>query len=479
VKFTWIEFLLLTAIGSLLLLNATTARAASDPPQGIAQALTCGTIGGAEDVTPGNDLYRIDIDLSQYPNAVCNDGTPAAMFVRRYANEADRNKWIIFLLGGGDCGRGQACAERWCSVNTNYGEDKMSTRFLAEQSIAGNGIFDRTSLANNFAGWNQVFVYYCSSDNWQGRASNVHLAAILPNGHPVDYLINFRGSDIIDSVIGTLRRQPAQHPVKYRDIDRAERVLPDLDDATVVLFSGSSAGGNGVKNNLDRIGDIFRQTNKHGRDSDDCPLQFLGVIDANYPPSFEHLDLSQSVFCPSLCSYEAFYTNEWNQVNLDTWHARGDESCVNWHQANAPGTEWKCADPQHVVDNHLTTPLFVRQDLQDQTWVNIFAGQALTTPVAFGQLSHSQLSSLGNLDTFAEEGSTRSGGPPLRAPGIFGPQCKQHYGLTDGVAFFHVTITDSGHSYSYQDLLWNWIQGAPPQQLVHSFTGPGAAVDCP
>ena len=358
----------------------------------------------------------------------------------------------------------------------------MSTRFLTEQSIAGNGIFSRQSTLNNFAGWNQVFVYYCSSDDWAGSASNVHLSTTDRNGMPVDYLINFRGADIVEAVVGTLQREPDQRPITYENNEGVTRVLPDLDKAELVLFTGSSAGGNGVKNNVDRVGELLRKTNKRNPDSGDCPLVYMGVIDASYPPSYQSLDLTQAAFCreaPFLCDYESFYTSEWNQVNLVTWGARGDESCVKWHQANEPGTESMCADPQHVVNNHLTTPVFIRQDLQDQTWGNIFTGQGLTTPAQFGQLVHDQLLNVVNLDSFAEEGSVRSGGPQLKTPGVFGPQCTQHYGLSDSNAFFNVTVTDSGKSHSYYDLLWNWVQGVQPQQVVHSFTAPGSASDCP
>ena len=81
--------------------------------------MPCAKLGEVEDVSPGTDLFRVDLDLSSFPAAVCNDGTPATMFVRRYAKKSDKNKWVIFLLGGGNCKTGQDCAERWCSFDTN------------------------------------------------------------------------------------------------------------------------------------------------------------------------------------------------------------------------------------------------------------------------------------------------------------------------------------------------------------------------
>lgn len=465
--------------------GARTLRAASDP-QPIARALACGKIGEAEGVAPGADLFRINIDLRDYPNAVCNDGTPATMFVRRFATKRDKNKWILFLLGGGDCTTALECAQRWCSIATGYGANKMSTSYLnaqgATKSIEGKGIFSQDASINNFAGWNQVFVYYCSSDNWEGSASNVRLTAADENGNQLDYLINFRGADIVEAVIATLQREPRGDPVTYKESGGNELVLPDIDKAEMVLFTGSSAGGDGVKNNVDRVGDLLRRTNKNCKHPDNCSLDYRGVIDANYPPSFHSLDLTHAAFCtapPFLCTYEDVYTNKWNHVHIDTFRGRGDESCLQWHQRNMPGTEWTCADAQHVVTNHLTTPLFIRFDLQDQNLSGKFLDQNLTTLGQFGELTHDQLVAVTSLDSFAEEGSVRSGGARLSTPGVFGPQCTQHYGLSVSLPFFGVSLSDSGKKYSFHDVLWNWVQGSQPQQIVRVFAGPGPAPDCP
>jgi hypothetical protein len=482
----WAAIAMLIALFLLPSFGVRSLKAASDP-QGIAKALPCGALGEVEDVSPGTDLFRIDMDLSKFPNAVCNDGTPATMFVRRYATKADKNKWVVFLLGGGNCRNGQECAQRWCSFDTNYGANKMSTAFLKQRgvkkSIDGNGIFSRDASVNKFAGWNQVFVFYCSSDDWQGSASNVHLSAIDPNGNQIDYLINFRGADIVEAVIATLQREPRGDAVEYRDSTTGENMaLPDINKAELVMFTGSSAGGNGVKENVDRVGDLLRKTNKQCKGSDNCPLVYLGVIDANYPPSFQSLDLTQATFCtgaPFVCAYDALYANRWNAVNVATWGARGDESCVKWHQQHQPGTEWMCADDQHVVHNHLTTPLFIRFDQQDNNIGGTYVEENLTTATQFGQLTHDQLLANVDLDKFAEEGSVRSGGPRLRTPGVFGPQCTDHYGLSISKVFFGPKISDSGKSYTFHDVLWNWVQGAQPQRLVRAFAGPGPAPDCP
>lgn len=118
-------------------------------------------------------------------------------------------------------------------------------------------------------------------------------------------------------------------------------------------------------------------------------------------------------------------------------------------------------------------------DLQDQLFSHHFAQDKLTTSTQFGQLVHDQLLEVVNLDDFAEEGSARSGDPKLDPPAVFGPQCTQHYGLSDSTAFFNGTVTYSGSRHNYHDLLWNWAQATQPQPIVHDFTKPGAAGDCP
>jgi hypothetical protein len=44
---------------------------------------------------------------------------------------------------------------------------------------------------NRFAEWDQVYLYYCSSDAWSGRGSDVSTAADIPAGSTVAYTIDF------------------------------------------------------------------------------------------------------------------------------------------------------------------------------------------------------------------------------------------------------------------------------------------------
>jgi Pectinacetylesterase len=92
----------------------------------IGAALNCGR---GKYMPPGNDLFRVDVNTTNFPNAKCNDDSGAVFYVRRASNADDRNKWQIHLQGGGGCRDGQSCADRWRRIDTNFGADEMSTTF--------------------------------------------------------------------------------------------------------------------------------------------------------------------------------------------------------------------------------------------------------------------------------------------------------------------------------------------------------------
>ena len=349
--------------------------------------------------------------------------------------------------------------------------------------IRGWGIFNQDPVRNNFAGWNHVLIYYCSSDGWAGTARNVQLSATGPGGATAQYRIHFEGANIVDAVIRTLQRQkPGAPPVTYHDEEGVFCAMPDLDEATHVLFSGTSAGSGGVRHHADRVGEKLRRSNVNCQSPGNCSLDYRAVIDAGYGPVFEGRDYANYTGClnaPFLCDYVALMQHQWNNVTQGLYRGQIDQSCLNWHKANKPGTEWKCADTDHVMEHHITTPYFTRIDLQDSLKVGNYVADGFGASDDAGQAIYNALLNLPNLDAFAEEGSVMGGGPPLATPGIFGPQCTQHVGLTSNHAFFDVKVHNGGILlYSAHDVLWNWWTGQQPQQVIYPYIGPGPAPNC-
>jgi len=434
-------------------LAATTAAAP------ISSVLPCGNVGTVGGLGAGIDLTRYTIDTSKFPNAVCNDGTPGVFYYAPATREEDRNKWFIFLQGGGGCRDGQSCAERWCHVNTNYGMDKM-TSSLTKPMIRGNGFLDPRS-DNHFGSWNRVLIFYCSSDSWSGTNSTTFQAT--GGATTVQYQIHFRGSQIIDAVLDTLRNASPSSSSRRRSISHSVEATspwPDLDNATHVLFAGSSAGGMGAKWNADRVGAKLKAANPK-------LVDYRLLIDASTSPEAYDRNYATSTYCandPRGCTYELLYSSNYEYTNT-TFGARRDESCIAWHTAHQPGTEWKCEDTMHVNYHHITTPFFIHQDLQDGQVGGEFVDANFGTMSDYARDLEADLRALPT----PEE-------PRGATPGIFAPQCTDHESVTNDAAVYQVRI----EGLSYYDTVWNWWTGAQPQQEIRHFTGtPGKAPGCP
>jgi hypothetical protein len=427
----------------------------------INSVLPCGRTGTVGGLGAGIDLARFTVDTAKFPNAICNDGTPGVFYYAPATKDEDRNKWFIFLQGGGSCRDGQTCAERWCSVNTNYGMDKMTTS-LTKPAIRGIG-FMNPDPKNRFGSWNRVLIFYCSSDAWSGTASQTFSATA--GNTTAEYQIHFRGAQIIDAVLDTLRnatpvgrRHAARHSSDLPEDAAATSAWPDLDNATHVLFAGSSAGGIGAKSNADRVGSKLRATNPS--------LVYRLLIDASTTPQSESRDFTTTTYCANDpargCSYSAFTISQYAYFQ-STFGSKRDESCLAWHAANQPGTEWRCEDTMHVNYFHITTPFFIHQDLQDPQ----VGGEYVDAN--FGDMSDYAR----NLE--AELRALPAPEEPRGTTGIFAPQCTDHESVTNDAAVYDVKID----GLSYYDTVWNWWSGTGATQKIYHFTTPGKAPGCP
>jgi hypothetical protein len=421
------------------------------------QAFSCGQQGVAGGLGAGDDLTKYVVDNARFPDAVCNDGTPAVFYYAPASKVEDRNKWLIFLQGGGSCFDAQSCAERWCSIDTNYGMDKMST-LLTKPQIRGNGFLNPASQ-NRFGSWNRVLIFYCSSDAWTGRESRTLQATL--NNVTRDYDVHFKGALIVDAVLDTLRNATIGGGGKRRAVSHAESAWPDLDDADAVLFAGSSAGGAGARANADRVNAKLRATNPD--------LAFRVVIEAAYGTSYENNDFTRTTFCANDpahgCAWEPYTRAKRDAIDRGLYGSRDEESCAQWHAANEPGTEWQCGDGEHVLLNHVTTPFFVRQDTQDPNIGGGFVDPGFGTPADFARRVEAELRNM----PVPEE-------PRGATPGVFAPQCTTHEAFTDNTDVFVMKMG----GVSYHDTVWNWWTGAQPQVAIRPFTGTvGPAPECP
>lgn len=431
----------------------------------------CTHPGEAGGLASGTALMRVDIDPVAFPEAQCSDGTTPLFFVRKATNPTHANKWVLLLQGGGACSSPEGCAKRWCSVDTNFGANKMSNRYAPESGMVGKGILTNRA-DNHFNGWNQVFLYYCTSDQWSGTQASVTMEAPHPvaGGDAVSYRMSFAGSRVFDAVVGTLRDS-----VTYTDDGGAAVTMPDLDDATEVVLAGASAGGGGVVNNIDRLAETLR-ANNNACGGASCPLEVSAIIDSSYGSDLHSLDIAPTPMCTEMgfCTTESFLTDAWNRRQT-YWAMRGDESCVEWNDSRATGDTYLCAYGNFVVENHITTPFFLRMGLRDSLvssnhidagfTVPSFGGVALDLTI-FAQLVSSQLQALPNITSTANEASEIT-----VAPGVFGPPCPKHETLRSGPDTYDVTVGSPARRFL--ELFGNWRAGtAPSMAVVSSGTEP-------
>jgi hypothetical protein len=393
----------------------------------------------------GRDLFRVTLDLATHANAVCNDGTPGVFYVRRASDPASENKWVIYLQGGFFCTDYETCLARWTNNGSPYGAHKMSTdlngapagavAWSAPPDLNAGGILSR-GIDNSFAGWNLVYLYHCSSDQWTGRRSDSR----LKEPGVGRYTIHFRGATILDAVIDDLQGGAVDY-----DSDRdgvADATLPDLDDATLVIFAGSSAGGGGVQYNADRLKTDLLATN--------ADLDFRALVDAAGNPD------TSALTWPLETTYEGFYRALWRQEKK-AWRIRNDVSCQTDQAMN--GDLWRCADNTLVLLEHLDTSFFHRQDLQDPVQDDLFVPD------------------LGTLEDYADGieaqlvGLTANPRGLSPAPQVFGPVCGTHVAIDSNDGFLYQRIgSDTGPNY--HDTLVDWLAGTYTAGTIDTYQSP-------
>jgi hypothetical protein len=174
--------------------------------------------GGTEpaDVVTSNKMIRVDIDLSTYTNAHCNDGSNPVFYYRLATSEVNATKWIFHVNGGGNCHSELECAERWLET-----PDKMGSTTWSDDKD-GSGIYnDDPEVSPQFHDWNAVTILYCSSDFWTGTST--------PETSGTEWY--FEGEGLLESMWYTLA-------------DMDETTL--FTQATEVVVAGRTAGAIGV-----------------------------------------------------------------------------------------------------------------------------------------------------------------------------------------------------------------------------------------
>lgn len=441
----------------------------------IATTLQCGPtppVGGGA----AAEFQRATMDPAIFPDALCNDGTPAILYFRPYAGAANENKWVINLHGGGACSSGPSCAARWCNcdstdacpfaaVTTTFNRLTMTNASPPQKPAGGFSLRGGTGAQTNpYGDYNQVELSYCSSDAWRGTIRAVPLTTVNPvSGEDVTFTLHFLGAKILDADLAWLRQDGA--PGLVYTLGGASTALPDLDEATEVIVTGDSAGGSGVITNLDYITDTLKQYN-----ANPSVLATYGLLDAIVGPDREPLDYG-TFHIPEVRSYDDYLTLL--SIAPNETGARGDASCLEYHAADTR----ICRDETHVVRNHITTPFFVRMALRDMLISNNYVSEMMRnpdqTPMTVASFALRLHDELGALTASAEE-------PPTKAPGAFGPACVKHDTIHDTNQTFQTTITPPASTpQRLVKIFDNWRTGAGTPTVLLTESQTLADTNCP
>lgn len=430
----------------------------------------------------GIPLIRRTIDTALYPNAKCNDDSPAVIYIRP-ANAAFNNnpivnptsKWVIFLDGGGGCRNADACLEdRWCSGSGQIFDraGKMSTKGLWG-AVDGTGIFSANPV-NHFVDYNMVIVNYCSSDNWIGSQDYV----ALPTTAGATYDIRFQGEAIVNAVIDTLLAGPTAP-----DADVAAgyypTALPSLADASLVVLSGESAGAGGMRHHMDRLNYdkiVPAATNPN--------IVVRGLLDAGFSPWLGDPAINWGAVAGSPGHYRDHLLTNVAPAAQGFWGADDsalDQSCLDpaWipihfllHGGSHPEI---CLDTTYTLLNHITTPTFLRHDINDPLAKDPYVLWGLyPTNDDYWQAQFDQLVLFGHY-------SSTFGG--LELPdgdsGVQAINCSQHVAIQTKAGFFDRRVKGPGLvPRSFHDLVTSWIANVAkgPEITQYQFDNAGAGV---
>lgn len=271
-----------------------------------------GTTSGENPTQVASVMRKMEVVNAEEREALCNDGTPAAYYFRP-ATQEHVNDWVVFLHGGGACGSDSTCADR----------AKESPRYVSSgnhpETIRQEGIFSSSASENpDFYNWNHVEIIYCSSDLWVGDATGT------VNGEDWE----FRGKNIVQAVIEDLQKDDVLETAVLNPGDR-------------LLLSGSSAGGGGVTNNLDRVAALLPG------------VEVKGFIDSSFGFDIEPYEEPEEMLGITPENLLGFQ-------NL-----KADESCVADHAAD----KTYCSNLDNIYP-YIETPVFVFNNQFDRNRLN-------------------------------------------------------------------------------------------------------------
>jgi hypothetical protein len=270
-----------------------------------------------------NAPQLVFLDKSKYPQALCNDGTPAAYVLRQGAGAA-ANRWIISLQGGGICYDQATCAARAAESPAAVSSAPYQT---GSPGFGLEGLLDSTPANNpDFYDASMVELLYCSSDEWSGAKSS---PSAFNSQDPTTW--NFQGHAILNAVIADLK---ASH---------------NFSAATDIMLTGQSAGGVGVFLNVNSVAKLVPSGTRFVAFSD---AGFQNDVDSfnstGAPPNYTNAPSTPNAGAAQIA-----------QILL-LWNASGDSVCSAAATPD-PTSQGACFDSETLLapGGTITFPMLV------------------------------------------------------------------------------------------------------------------------
>lgn len=289
-----------------------------------------------------------------------------------------------------------------------------------------------------------VYGFYCSSDMWRGTAGPVTFRRFLPGAGLVGMQVEYRGAAIVDAIVATLRTGAVVTTAAGEELD-----LPDLDQASTVLISAGSAGAIGVRHLVDDIAADLRTTNPE--------VDVRAVLDSTHKPmeawAADALDgacdaTADDPFA-SVADYEAR-----SQAQDAITGSVVDASCLAAHAADPQ----RCANDEHVLSFHVTTPFFARQGLLEKMGDDEGDGRADVSLALWKQADRDVVTTYGDLAlTDPATGEVRE--PMAGVVGWFAPDCRSHTAIDEARFYDEEVNLVLGGTEDFPTLLDNWVTG--------------------
>ncbi|QDZ20222.1 pectin acetylesterase [Chloropicon primus] len=268
------------------------------------------TFGKAPDAA--GTVYLELLPNATETGALCLDGSPAGYWFRKGWGDG-KDKWLVFLEGGGWCFNEQDCYER---SKTILGSSKQWAQTRSDRS---SQIFSADPKENpDFYNWNLVDVAYCDGASFSGNVAE----PITVNGEE----IYFRGKNILEATVWHL---------KYGK---------GMTFATDVVLAGCSAGGLATLLHADWFETRLGPSVKNYK-----AISFSGFFPDT--PNFQG-----EPWYPSVMKY----VYEMQQVDI---HSPG---CL----ADNMNEQYKCFFAQNQY-RHIKTPVFLANSVYDMYTISV------------------------------------------------------------------------------------------------------------